>query len=335
MPFLILTLISALLISSVVGFFSVAGLVAIFPDALVPIICLGVALEAAKLITASFVYRHWNTSKMLARGYLLIAVIVLSCITSVGVYGYLSKTNLAGNAQIGTGQDKIAFVQKSIDAQVGNIKAESTALAQMSAVMNNYLLDTAKVATAEKVRNNQAKERQRSKDKIAKANSTILSLQLQKDSLSGIQRVNEIHVGPLKYLAELFGMSAEKMVRWFILVIVFVADPLAICLVLAANAQSQELKSPKTPKTTKEPPIDTKNDETRPIQRLYEPKTTKDSLEWVERNNKRQRERIEANVSEPSKLDEINSRMMETMDDTHDFGFTDPPSRPIIQVIHP
>lgn len=312
MPFLILTLISALLISSVVGFFSVAGLVAIFPDALVPIIFLGCTLELAKLVAASFVYRHWNTSKLLARTYLLIAVIILSCITSIGVFGYLSKTNLAGNAQIGTGQDKIAFVQKAIDAQVGNIKAESTAVSQMDKVMNNYLLDTSKVATAEKIRNNQFKERQRSKDKIAKADSTILSLQLQKDSLSNIQRVDEIHVGPLKYLAELFGISAEKMVRWFILVIVFVCDPLALALVIGANVQAQELKSPKVTKMTNEAPIDTKNDETRPIQRLYESKTT-----------------------EPSKLDEINARMIETMDDTHDFGFTDPPSRPIIQVIHP
>ena len=308
MLFLILTLISALLISSVVGFFSIAGLVAIFPDALVPIICLGIALELAKLVTASFVYRHWNASKLLARGYLLVAVIVLSCITSVGVYGFLSRTNLIGNASIGTGQEKIAFVQKAIDVQVGNIKAESTVVAQMNVVMNNYLLDTSKVATAEKVRNNQAKERQHSKEKIAKADSLILSLQLQKDSLSNIQRMTEIHVGPLLYLAQLFGTSAEKMVRWFILVIVFVADPLAICLVLASNAQAKELKMTKS---TKEPDTEVKIDAERPLSRLYEPK------------------------SSPSKLDEINAHMMETMDDTHDFGFTDPPSRPIIQVIHP
>jgi hypothetical protein len=305
MLFLILTLFSAIFISCVAGWFSISGLVAIFPDATIPIICMGVSLEIAKLVGASFIYKNWDTSKALARGYLLIAVIVLSCISSVGVFGYLSKNHLAGGTSINAGQDKIAFVQRSIDLQVGNIKAESTATEQMNKVVNNYLLDTAKVATAEKVRNNQAKERQRSKERVAVADSTLLALQLQKDSLSNVQRITEIHVGPLLFLGQLFGTSAEKMVRWFILVIVFVTDPLAICLVLAANAQAKALK-----KMTIEPSIDIKNDTERPLSRLYEPKLT-------------------------SKLDGINERMMETMDDTHDFGFTDPPSRPIIQVIHP
>ena len=323
MIFLVITLISALFISGVAGFFSIAGLVTIFPDAMIPIICMGVALEIAKLVSASFSYKYWNTSKLLARGYLLGAVIVLSCISSIGVYGFLSKTNLAGNAKIGSGQDQISFVQKSIDTQVGNIRAESISLSQMDRVMNNYLLDTSKVANAEKVRNNQSKERQRSKDKIDQANKSILSLQLQKDSLSNVQRITEIHVGPLLFLGQLFGTSAEKMVRWFILGIVFVTDPLAICLVLAANAQAKSLK-PTLP-------------------------------DWVQTNNDKQRQRIEDKANHegefaigrpvqrlldprtvaPSKLDEINARMMETMDDTHDFGFTDPPSRPIIQVIHP
>lgn len=311
MPFLILTLFSALIISLVAGWFSISGLVAIFPDATIPIICMGVALEISKLVAASFVYKHWNTAKLLARTYLLVAVIILSCITSVGVYGFLSRTNLAGNAAVGTGQDRIAFVQKSIDRQVGDIKAESTALAQMNRVVSNYLTDTSKATTAETVRNRQAKERQRSQDKIDKANTTILALQLQKDSLVNVQRTVEIHTGPLLYLAQLFGTSAEKMVRWFILIIVFVMDPLALCLTIGANIQAQNIK---TTKTTIEPLIAVKNDKDNPIQRLYDGKLP----EWVERNNAKQRERIEQ--VEPSS----------------DFGFTSTePDRPILQVIHP
>jgi hypothetical protein len=304
MPFLILTLFSALFISCVAGWFSISGLVAIFPDATIPIICMGVALEIAKLVGASFIYKNWDTSKALARGYLLVAVIVLSCISSIGVFGYLSKTNLAGGTSIDAGHDKIAFVQRAIDVQVGNIKAESTSISQMDKVVNNYLLDTSKVATAEKVRNNQAKERQRSKERVAVADSTLLALQMQKDSLSNVQRITEIHVGPLLFLGQLFGTSAEKMVRWFILVIVFVTDPLAICLVLAANAQAKELK---TPKMTIEPPIDTKNDTERPLSRLYEPKSS-------------------------SKTQGVTQQST-----GHDFGFTtpEPPERPVIQVIHP
>lgn len=244
MILLIFLFLSAFLISSVSAFFSISGLTAIFPNALLPIVSLGIVLELGKLVTASFVYNYWQKHRVLARGILLGFTVVLSGLSSVGVYGYLMRTHIEGTQGISTGTDELGFVQKQIDIENNTVVFNQNALTQMDKMVNNYLSDSTKTNRAESSRIQQNKERQRTLDHIAKSNQTLLTLQRQKDSLSKLQRIREVDVGPLKYLAALFSSAdSDAVLRWFVLVLVAVLDPLAILLVIAGNIHRKELST--------------------------------------------------------------------------------------------
>ena len=249
MIFLVLLFLSAFLISSVSAYFSISGLTAIFPNAMLPIVSMGIVLEMGKLVTASFVYQYWNKYKALTRSVLLGMTVVLSLLSSVGVYGYLSRKHIEGTTGISTSVDQVAFVQKQIDMEQGNITFLQQSLAQGDKVVNNYLTDTTKTVRAEAARTKLIRERQKTQIDITVSSKKLLDLQRQKDSLSQIQRVKEVDVGPLKYLAALISpeTSMDVVVRWFILVLVFVLDPLAILLVVAGNIHRREMKPKVTP----------------------------------------------------------------------------------------
>lgn len=243
MIFLILLFLSAFLISSVSAYFSISGLTAIFPNAILPIVSMGIVLEMGKLVTASFVYQYWNKNKLLTRSVLLIMTITLSLLSSVGVYGYLSRKHIEGTTGIAGAVDNVAFVQKQIDMEQSNITFLQQTLAQGDKVVNNYLTDTSKTIRAEAARTKLLRERQKTQAEITASTKKLLALQQQKDSLSQIQRVKEVDVGPLKYLAALISPNTnmDTVVRWFILTLVFVLDPLAILLVVAGNIHRKSM----------------------------------------------------------------------------------------------
>jgi len=242
MILLFLLFLSVLSIGTISAFFSVTGLLEIFPGIFWPIISMGIALEFSKLIGASFVYRYWHKSKLLTRTYLLGAVVILSVITSIGVYGYLSKNNISGNIILNDQQRKIDFIQKNIEIEEQNLVSERKTIEQMDMVLNNFLGDTSKIDRTEQVRRTQQRERQQAKTKIQDVNKALLSLQHQQDSLKGIQSLQDARVGPLKYLGELFGISSVEILKWFILLIVVVCDPLALAMVIALNIHRNECK---------------------------------------------------------------------------------------------
>lgn len=242
-----LMLFVAIALSAIAAYYSIMGLAAIFAAAVIPIVVMGTALEVAKLVCASWVYRNWTTAPATIRYYLTVAVVVLMFITSMGTFGYLSKAHID---QTASGNDSSVQLQV-IDNQ---IKSEQRRIdnAQRSLSALDRLVDESDTETAIKLRNTQRRERTRLLAEIDAASSTIQTLNLQAAPLRKELKQIVAEVGPIKYIADLiYGESSqdtlEKAVRAVIILIVIVFDPLAIIMLLAANYsfKSSNQNSPK------------------------------------------------------------------------------------------
>lgn len=242
MIFGILTLLTALTIAGVAAWFSIEGLMAIFSASAIPIAIMAGTLEVGKLVSASWLYRYWNDTKFLMKTYMTTAVVVLMLITSMGIFGYLSKAHLDQAAEGGNNNLQIARISQQIQREEKAITDAEVVIGQLDQavqVLMDYDRirgDTGAIAT----RRNQAEERAELKDIIDTATANIASLQDELLPLQEKQLQVELKVGPLKYVAELiYGEAAEsdldKAVRLFILLLVFVFDPLAVVMVIAAN----------------------------------------------------------------------------------------------------
>lgn len=248
MGFIILLLFSALAVSVVAGYFSIVGLMAIFPAAATPILAMGVVLEIAKLITASWVYRYWDKAALVMKTYFTTAVVVLSLITSMGIFGFLSKAHLEHTISVGGDNAlKISQLERQIANEQRTITDGETVLAQLDQTVQT-LIDYDRIRGEEgalAVRRNQEEERRQINNQIQASLQSIENIQqelfpLQKEKL-GI----ELEVGPIKYIAEaIYGDSdkntIDKAVRIIIILLIFVFDPLAILLVIAANMSLKE-----------------------------------------------------------------------------------------------
>lgn len=243
MAFLLLLIFSALSVSAVAGWFSIVGLMAIFPAAAIPILTMGVVLEVAKLVTASWLYRNWNSAAVLLKSYFTVAVVTLSIVTSIGIFGFLSKAHIEQTVNAGGNNElQIETLERRIAYQQTIIKDAETVLEQLDSTVATLIEydrirgDTGAIAT----RNSQKEERDSLNRQITAAYSAIEETQtallpLQKEQLS-----LEAEVGPLKYIAELiYGDEAQdhfdSAVRWIIILLVLVFDPLAILLVISSN----------------------------------------------------------------------------------------------------
>ena len=246
---------SAFLISTVAGFYSIAGLVAIFSGQAIAAIVMGISLEIGKLVAASWLYRNWEIAPRLLKSYFTIAVIVLSVITSMGIFGYLSKAHLDHNVASGGVVAQVQLLDDKIKTENNNIDAARKALTQMDATVDQTIARSTSeqgAGRAAALRRSQQKERTLLMTSIGEAQVNISKLNEQKAPIATDLRKVEAEVGPIKYVAELvYGESSpdliDKAVRWVILLIIFVFDPLAILLLIAAN---MELKKTKIPLTT-------------------------------------------------------------------------------------
>ena len=259
MIFLIILLLSALFISSIAAWFSIAGLVAIFPGATLAVTLMGVALELGKLITASWLYRSWQKANVLMKTYFITAVITLSFITSIGIFGYLTKSHIEGSQGLETNSDQITLVDEQIAIERENIESQRKAQTQLDAAVNNLVANEKTTERAITIRNRQRNERNNIVKSISESNQKLVQLQQQKAELSKGQRELETEVGPIKYVAQMiYGgddlQTIERAVRLLTLLLIFVFDPLAILLVVAANMQLKELKKdvPEVTKLVKE-----------------------------------------------------------------------------------
>jgi chaperonin cofactor prefoldin len=262
MIFGFLVLICALFIAGIAAWFSIAGLMAIFASAAIPIAIMGAALEAGKLLAASWLYRHWGSAPLFLKTYLIAAVVALMVITSMGIFGYLSKAHLDQTAGLGTNNVQIERLDTQIGRAEREIERSESALDQLDAAIDEYT-ERGFVTRGLEARDEQRTERERLSENISIAEQRINEYQDQRSELQTQIEILENEVGPIKYLAALiYGESdrdlLEETVRLFILILVAVFDPLAVALLLAANytliRYGVELESdgPKEPK--EEPP---------------------------------------------------------------------------------
>jgi len=239
-----LALISGLTISAVAVWYSVAGLVAIFAAAAVPIIIMGVSLEISKLVATVWLKMNWNRAPVLMRTYLLTAIAVLMLITSMGIFGFLSKAHLDQAVPTGDIAAKVAIIDEKIKTERDNIEAARKALAQMDATVDQTIARSSDEKGADKavaLRRSQQRERTVLQNEIAAAQKKIAAYNEERAPIAKDLRAVEAEVGPIKYIAALiYGENPdanvlEKAVTWVIIIIVFVFDPLAVILLLASQ----------------------------------------------------------------------------------------------------
>ena len=243
-----LTLLVALSLSSVAAWYSIIGLTAIFAGAVIPVIIMGGILEIGKITTTVWLRKYWNRAGFLLKLYLVPAVIALALLTSMGIFGFLSKAHMDQGITSGDVQAKIALYDEKIKTSKENIDANRKALKQMDEAVDQIMGRSTTETGADKavqIRRSQQKERTRLFAEIEAEQKKITILNEERAPIAAEVRKVEAEVGPIKYIAALiYGDTAdnntlEGAVRWVIILLVIVFDPLAIALVLAANASKE------------------------------------------------------------------------------------------------
>jgi len=240
MGYVALLFLSALGVSAVAGYFSIVGLMAIFPAAAMSILAMGIVLEIAKLVTASWLYQNWNSANLLMKAYFVPAVAILSIITSMGIFGFLSKAHIDQGVESGDATAKIERLDKNIESNQREVERAQRTLDSFDETLDRYT-SLGFVTRGLDARKEQKEEREAMRNIIAKAEAENDKLYDQRAELSAEVRAFEVEVGPIKYIADLIyedgRENLEAAVRAVIIALVLVFDPLAILLVVAANMQ--------------------------------------------------------------------------------------------------
>ncbi len=236
----LLTFISAISISVIAAGYSIIGLATLFAGATTAIIAMGGALEVGKLVAASWLYNNWRSDvPRLLKAYLFIAIIVLVFITSMGIFGFLSKAHLDQVKPTSSNNIKIELIDNQILSQEKIIDRSQKTLNLLDKALEVYI-DKEYVTRGLKERKKQKPERDALTSAINEASDKITELSDKRGSLKLEQDKIEAEVGPIKYIAELiYGDDAkdyfDHAVRIVILILIFVFDPLAVLLLIAAN----------------------------------------------------------------------------------------------------
>jgi hypothetical protein len=249
----IITILFALLISATAAWFSVAGLVALFAATAIPVMIMGTVLETSKLVAAGWLHANWKNRNVnfLHKTYLTLAVLALMLITSIGIYGFLSKGHLEQAAPVAGIELQVNAKQQQIQMLTDSNTRLTTELKQLDASVDLYL-QNGKASAGLRARNNQTTERasiqkqmNANNDQISKLSADILPLKQQTAEV-------EAKLGPVKYVAQLFGwQDTDKAVRLVILVIMFAFDPLAVILLISATISFAEWAEEKRNKNAK------------------------------------------------------------------------------------
>ena len=238
-----LLLLTGLIISAVAIYYSVIGLTAIFSAAVIPIIVMGSALEVGKLVCASWLKANWERAPAYMKYYMISAVAILMLITSMGIFGFLSKAHTDQNLVSGDVQSKIAIYDEKIKTAKENIEANRKQLKQMDEAVDQVMGRSQDEKGADKA-NNIRRSQQRDRSALAKDIETnqklIATLNDEAAPIRAEVRKVEAEVGPIKYIAAfIYGETneglLEKAVTWVIILIVIVFDPLAVIMLLAAQ----------------------------------------------------------------------------------------------------
>ena len=238
-----LALLVAIGLSAIAAYFSVIGLTTIFAASFWPVVIMGGTLEVAKVVAASWTYRNWNIAPFSIKVYLISSIVALMFITSMGTFGYLSKAHIDQTTSSSDVVAQLAIYQEKVNIAKENIDANRKILKQYDEAVDQIMGRSETEKGAEKavvVRRSQQKDRTRLQEEIQANQKTISQLNDDMAPLAAQVRRVEAEVGPLKFIAELFydkvdTQFLDKTVRWVIILIVIVFDPLAIILLIAAN----------------------------------------------------------------------------------------------------
>jgi hypothetical protein len=239
-----ITLYVALSISAIAAYYSVLGLATIYAGAAIPIMVMGAILEVAKITTTIWLHRYWDRASKIIKTYLTTAVVVLACLTSMGIFGLLSKSHIDSGLQGGDVSAQVAILDEKIKTQRENVEIARRALQQLDAQVNERLARGTTEQSAERsvqIRRQQSTERAKLQREISDAQTAIAKLTEERAPIASQLRKVEAEVGPVKYIAALIygdnpdAALLERAVRWVTILIVMVFDPLAIVLILAAQ----------------------------------------------------------------------------------------------------
>lgn len=247
---------TALGLSAVAAYYSIMGLVAIFAAAATPIFIMGSLLEVSKLVVASWLYRSWKKIPKLMMAYFTVALVVLMMLTSMGIFGYLSKAHLDQAVPTGDVAAKLSLIDEKIKTEKDNIDASRKQITQLDSQVDQTLSRTTDengAARAVAIRKGQQKERARLLTEIGEAQTKVAKLNEERAPIATEVRKVEAEVGPIKYIAALIYDNPqeenvlEKAVRIVIMMIVLVFDPLAVLLLIAANWQKKQEEEAEEP----------------------------------------------------------------------------------------
>ena len=221
--FSLIVAISAFLISSVAAFFSVTGIGMLFSGSFIAVCVMAGALELGKLVTASFLYRYWKVVNLLQKVYMTIATIVLIGITSMGIFGFLSNSYMGATTEFETMTTKLSVYKDQLEVlEEDKVFLKEELEASVSALPNNYI--TAKRKLREEY------------NPLIQNKSVLIGELKQKIGEIEIQLVDTgIDIGPLIYISEAFDTDIDTAVKWIIIILICVFDPLAVLLVISFN----------------------------------------------------------------------------------------------------
>ena len=243
-----LTLFTSLTLAATAAYFSIVGLMTIFSGAVVGIAIMATVLEFGKLVSAAWLHYEWDRINNLVRGYFTAAVIVLMLITSMGIFGFLSKAHIDSALVGDTYSLEASIIDTRIKAEQSKLKAAQDRIESL-----DYVLETSQPKDRNYVNGRQTEERNNLAITIDKAVDSIVQYNEQKLPIQKLQLDQAAELGPVKYVADmLYGSDAKEYydnaVRWIILIIIFVFDPLAIMLLIISTAAfKREHEAPTKP----------------------------------------------------------------------------------------
>jgi len=239
-----ITFIVSISISIIAACYSISGLILIFSGAFWSVLIMGTALEVGKIVSTIWLHQYWSRCKIIMRVYLVFAIGVLMLITSLGIFGGLSRAHADQGVVSADKAAEINILDEKIKIERESIEYSRQAIAQMNAGVDQTIVRSTTenaVGRAVQIRKSQSKERSQLQKDIDQSQTRIKQLNDERAPLAAELRKFEAEVGPIKYIAAMVyndnpdAATLERAVRWVIILLVVVFDPLAITLVLAAN----------------------------------------------------------------------------------------------------
>ena len=277
----IFTLLVALTVSAVAAYFSVVGLAALFAATFIPVVIMGTTLEIGKLVAVQWLHMNWGNPNVnfLHKTYKLLAIAALMIITSIGIYGFLSKGHLEQKAPIAGIELQIGQREQQIKMLTDANTSLQTKLTQLDKSIDAYLAKD-RAAQGLRARDRQKSERaqiettiQSNNEKIAKLNEEIVPLKLQSSEV-------EAKLGPIKYVAELFGWSdTNSAVRLVIGILMFAFDPFAIVMLISATLTFKEIEDERKAKKEAEKDLNTLKTDENVTSQVIEPEAVAEAVE--------------------------------------------------------